>query len=530
LAAAAATLVLMSLLLYGTTALTEELPRFNTTYVHLGFVEAIAREGRLYPELDARFSWPAFFAGAAMVTELARIDLLDLARWFPLATTLLTLPALWVLMSAFTRDWRLLIGGLWCFLIANWVGQDYLSPQGFNMLLYVWFLGLAAWYLGRHQDARWLTAVRSWLGRHVAFLFPVKRPTTTWVEDPDDPPGADTAARIGVLSLLVAVVIGSATSHQLTPFAMLGSSLALVFVGRTRVRWLPVMVGVITITWVSLAAQAFLLGNLDSIIGQVGDAGGSAQVGIAGRVRGSFEHTVVVLTRIAFSVAIWGVAGLGILRRLRAGRWDVMAVAMAGAPLALVAVQSYGGEVFLRAFLFSLPATSFLVATALMPSGDRLSPARGVLIVVFSVVVSVGFVIARYGNERADLVTAAELSVVDDLYEAAPFGSAIVTINFNSPVRYRYVEQYDHFDFRPSLLDSTSASLASAVEVARAGRPGFLLVTRGQQTLEEQRGLPAGWWAALQTELDASPYFTVVARSADGTAYRLVPTASDESP
>jgi hypothetical protein len=55
-------------------------------------------------------------------------------------------------------------------------------------------------------------------------------------------------------------------------------------------------------------------------------------------------------------------------------------------------------------------------------------------------------------------------------------------------------------------------------------------VTRGQQTLEEQRGLPAGWWAALQTELDASPYFTVVARSADGTAYRLVPTASDESP
>ncbi|MEJ7696107.1 MAG: hypothetical protein WKF78_05665 [Candidatus Limnocylindrales bacterium] len=526
--AVAATLLLLSLILYGTTALTEALPRFNTTYVHLGFVDAISREQRLFPEMDARFSWPAFFAAGTMVSDLAGIDLLDLARWFPLATTLLTLPALWVLMSAFTSDWRLICGGLWFFLIGDWVGQDYFSPQGVNILLYVWFLGLAAWYLGRHQDARWLAEVRRWLNGHVPLLFPVTSRGYGSGDDPNGPAGVSTAQRTRVLSLLAAIVLASATSHQLTPFAMLGGSLAIAAVGRTRVRWLPVMVGVITITWVSLAAQSYLLGNLDSIIGQVGDAGASAQVGIAGRVRGSLGHTVVVLGRIAFSVAIWGTAGIGVLRRLREGRWDVAAVAMAGAPLALIAVQSYGGEVFLRAFLFSLPATSFLVAAALMPSGTEMSRARAALIVAFSLVVSVGFVTARYGNERADIVTQGEVDVVDDLYDAAPFGSAILTINFNSVVRYRYVEQYDHFEFAPDLVNSTSASLASALDIARAGRPGFLLMTRGQQALEELRGLRSGRWQALLTELDASPRSDVVARSADGVAYRVVPTPTGD--
>ena len=58
-------LVLLVLMLHGITAVLESQPRFPISWIHAGFVEFIDRTGTTVPGLDARWSWPGFFALAA---------------------------------------------------------------------------------------------------------------------------------------------------------------------------------------------------------------------------------------------------------------------------------------------------------------------------------------------------------------------------------------------------------------------------------------------------------------------------------
>lgn len=55
--------------LHGMPLLVEPLPRFPTAWLHAGFADHAAT-GQTLPLLDARFSWPGFFAGSALITEV----------------------------------------------------------------------------------------------------------------------------------------------------------------------------------------------------------------------------------------------------------------------------------------------------------------------------------------------------------------------------------------------------------------------------------------------------------------------------
>ena len=63
-------------------AVVEEQPRFATAWQHLGFLEYLDRTGGSAPALDARWSWPGFFAAAAFV-------LLGLSGYFDKAIRLI---------------------------------------------------------------------------------------------------------------------------------------------------------------------------------------------------------------------------------------------------------------------------------------------------------------------------------------------------------------------------------------------------------------------------------------------------------
>ncbi|MEK8170232.1 hypothetical protein NKH77_12205 [Streptomyces sp. M19] len=53
--------------LHALPAVLESEPRFATAWQHLGFLDYIGRTGEAVPNLDARWSWPGFFAGAEFV-------------------------------------------------------------------------------------------------------------------------------------------------------------------------------------------------------------------------------------------------------------------------------------------------------------------------------------------------------------------------------------------------------------------------------------------------------------------------------
>jgi hypothetical protein len=57
------------------------------------------------------------------------------------------LPALVFLFGGLTRDRRLVWLSCWIFYIANWVGQDYFSPQAFAYLQYLLLLGIVLRWL-----------------------------------------------------------------------------------------------------------------------------------------------------------------------------------------------------------------------------------------------------------------------------------------------------------------------------------------------------------------------------------------------
>ncbi len=510
---AVACILAMALILYGTPAIVEPLPRFNTVYVHLGLIEAIARAGRFFPEVDARFSWPLFFAAAAMISQLGQFDLLSVAAWFPFVTVLAVLPAMWILTYAFVNDRRLSLVALWFFVLANWVGQDYLSPQGLNLVMFVWFLALIAWLFKRTPGPG------DWAARLIART---RLPRQIFVDEIRGPIGP-VISRIGMLLVVVAIAFFSSASHQLTPFAMVGASVGLVAVGRTSLRSMPIIVAVIAVLWVSFAGQDYLLGNLAQLLRDVGDPTGNTGAGLAGRLRGSPGHLFVVAERIAFTVAFWSLAVAGIWRRARNGFWDVGAIALAVVPFGIIAFQSYGGEIFLRVFLFALPAMSFLAATAVFPVFYARSRAQTVALVVLSVALAVGFVIARYGNEVADIVEVGELQGADQAYKIIPQESLIATINYNSPIRYRYFDLYDYAEMQGEIADLTVPEIAKQLDDARDGRPAYLFLSRGQRALEELLGLPPEAWDRIAAEVDGSPLFQPEFQTPDASLYRYVP-------
>jgi hypothetical protein len=335
-------------------------------------------------------------------------------------------------------------------------------------------------------------------------------------------PAAGPWVRASLVVIVGLLAIVSVTSHQLTPFAMIAATALLVLFSRTTLRWLPVMIAIMTAVWVTFAGYTFLAGHLEPLLQDIGNPVGATQTGVVARLRGSEGHAFVVTERIAFSLAVWGVAGLGMLRRWWEGHWDIAAALLAGFPFGLIALQSYGGEIFLRVYLIALPAMAFFAAAAIRPGGIFRGWLTGLLVVALSMAAAGGFVVARYGNEIADIVTPGELEAVDRMQALAGPESVLATINYNSPIRYRNVERFDFFDIPSTHAPLPELEIVGMLSDYAQGRPALLLISRGQLALEGLNGATEAEVGAFLAGLDASPALEVAFRNDDATVYRLV--------
>ncbi|HEX2298738.1 MAG TPA: hypothetical protein VHH34_09505, partial [Pseudonocardiaceae bacterium] len=366
-----AQLTILVCCLHGVTALIEPLPRFAISWVHLGFVEYIGRTGTTAPVLDARFSWPGFFALVAFVTDSARWqDLLPLVKLTPLLSNLLFLLAFALLLRNFRASWRAAWFAAWLFCVLNWVGQDYFSPQGFGYWLYLIFIAiLVTWFRPADTDATVRTGAAGAAGtapdpgrrRAFAWLWPAGGLRSG--ELPARP--AEHAVRVALLLLLLGVFVVASASHQLTPFFMVGACAGLVLARRCLATGLPVLLVVILAAWISYLSVGYWSGHLADLLGGIGDLTGNVASSVGDRAAaGNAEHQQVVLVRIALTVALFLVAGFGVLRRRLRGLDDRVAVVLLLSPLLALGLQSYGGEITMRVYLFALPAACVLAAYA----------------------------------------------------------------------------------------------------------------------------------------------------------------------
>jgi hypothetical protein len=400
--------VLLVLVLQGTPALIEDVSRFSVTWRHLGVAESIMRTEALHPEVDAYFNWPGFFALSALVFEELGLDDPGAAiAWSSAALGLAYLAPLLVIARHFLGPGRAAWLALWIFYLANWVGQDYFSPQGLAYFAYLVVIGLVLTGVehgATHRRARFCCA---------AFLLAVTVPT-----------------------------------HQLTPL-VLGIALAAVAaVYRSRsVAFLSVAAFALVGLWLATGARTFVDGRLSQLVGDLGALGSTVGSSLGGRIEGSPGHLLVLEARIgvsAFVVAL-AVAGAVVLLRAqgRSRRW-LSLCALAIAPLALLALQAYGGEIGLRAYFFALPFYAVLAAGLLGGrEGIMWQASRTLAIGLVTLALLAAYPLTRYGNERLDAFTTGELRAVEAVYRVAPAGSTLVTlIDDGGPWKFRNYELY----------------------------------------------------------------------------------------
>jgi len=521
-------LFLLIFMLYGITTLVEEAPRFAAVYRHAGYTEYIMRTGSVDPGLDAYFNWPGFFVLSAFVTRVTGYhDILPLAAWAPVFFNLIYLGPLYMIYTSATTDKRLVWLGLWFFYLTNWIGQDYFSPQGFNFFLYLIIIAiLLKWFKVTTQAH---PRIPGRLERHLGRFSPLAQRLYMWLTVPDtlNTP-AQPRQRIALLISLVIIFALVVFSHPLTPFFVLASATALVVFRRCTPRWLPILMAIMIGTWIIFVAQPYLVEHLNDVTGNFGQVGNSLTANLAARVAGSSEHIFVIVMRVIMTAAVWGLAFIGAVFRLRRGYRDASYILLAIAPFSLIVANSYSGEMLLRIYLFSLPMMVFFAAALFyITSASGRSRKMTVAVTGVSLILLGSFLFTRYGNERMDYMTYAEVDSAHYLYSIAPPNSLLIGGWDNDPMQLQDLEKYNYVSLADISANAiTSQNVNAIVQFIQGQRhsDAYLIITRSQKAAAElSSGLPPEAFDWLENALLRSRKFILVYSNPDAQILEYAP-------
>ncbi len=517
-------LVAIIVSLHGLAPALEPYARPPTAWQHNGFVEYIARTGGADYALDARFSWPGFFALFAFVTRVAGVhDLEPILHWAPVASQLLYLAPMYLILRVMRANWRAQWLAAWLFATADWVGQDYFSPQGFGYLLYLVFIGiLLNWF---RPAARPVARVGR-TGRVRSF---VRGPFAS-----GEHPAAEISAGERTVLLFVLVVVFAVTtaSHQLTPFLILFVCGALVLVRRSTVRGLPILLGVMVAAWVSFMTTAYWAGHVDDLFSGVGALLSNLTGGVAGRVSKGSESLATVQTgRILIAATVMLVAALGFMRRRLRRIDDRVALVLLVVPFLAAGLQSYGGEIALRVYLFVIPGACVFAAYLFFPTTFT-APRRTLAVLTASVcglLIAGGFLFVRFGNENFEQVRPGDVHAFDAILAETPNNQINVVWLADPeddagyfPMMPWGATKMEHFDYTAVRAPLSPTDLTEVVR-ALLDRPGsYFVTTRGNEAYNHYNyGLPASYGGMMRAALAASPRLRPVEVNDDAAVYAL---------
>lgn len=504
--------LVLIVVVHGTTAVLYDEPRYAWTYPHLGVINLIAATGKANRQVDIYNNWPSFFALSAWFTKTSGLTAIAYAGWAQLWFNVFNVFAVRFALRGLTRDERVLWTAALLFVLGNWVGQDYLAPQAFGFALSLVVLGLCL-RCGREgvQPRFWPSrgpeAITSWFARAI---FP--RP-----EQGDEraaPPISPRAALFAGGACYVAIV----TSHQLSPVMLTVSVLLLALVTRKVPLWVPAAMAAIELWWV-LLAWSFLQAHFNLVDPGGGGAaapGRNLTQALAGAELSFYAPAAVMMLMAAL-------AAVGFVRRFAHGQRDLIAACLAAAPVGVVVVQSYGGEGPYRAYLFALPWLSFLAAFAFTSRRRRRGKVRMSLprLLVVTPVVGVCLLSAFFGQELANHVPSDDVRASLWYEQHAPAGSMRIDLAPNEPdrltARYPLVDLSDpatlvtQAQFTGHELGAADVPrLIHLIQQQRA-RPAYVVLSRLQEDYARLNGLlPAGSLTSFVGALEQSPAFGLV--------------------
>ncbi len=510
--------------LHALPALIEVEPRFATAWQHLGFLDYIDRTGSAVPDLDARWSWPGFFAVAAFVAKACGVgDLTEVIRWWPLAVQLLYLVPMFLLVRSMRASWRAKWTGLWVFVLSGWVGQDYFSPQGFTYLLYLAFAAiLLVWFRAPHV------------------IWTKRRPGEVEVEP------ANRRQQAVLLAVVIGLFAASVPAHQLTPFVMLGVLTGLVLIGKSELRGLPILFGVMVTVWIGFMAEPYWSGHFDELFGGVGGVGGNVSSSVSGRIEGgSSTHKLVLYVRVLLAGGVMAFACWGWWRRRFHHYRERSLLVLTFVPFLGFGMQSYGGEMALRVFMFALPGAALLTGLAFFPrtgvtakerEKDRVSLAP-LAALMAGLVLMGGFLVARWGNEPFERIRPGEVAAMEFVYAHDDPTVRLLwlsddPVNVVTPSMPWGAKDMEKVEYLPTLAPADPVLVSGLVKSLKdAGPNSYLMINRGQVAyLRMDVGYSATWESRLIRHLDERQELRKVFANADVTMYALRKQPAGEVP
>ncbi|MDY7101846.1 MAG: glycosyltransferase [Actinomycetota bacterium] len=505
-------------LLYGVAPAVYSLPRYAWLYKHLAVVEAIDERGGIDRLSSIYDNWAGFFGIAATLSGLLHIDPIRFAAWAELFFALVEALAVGYLVRGLTGRRQVAFGAVWLFTASNWVGQNYFAPQPLAFVFVVLALGVAVRELVPARAAPLRTIPGSFLADARRVLRP--RGVRSGLAGAAGHAQAVLASPAGLASVprpstavVVVLVLHTATvvTHQLSPFMSLAIFGGLTVLCDLRPRWLLVAMTAITLGWIGLASDYLL--NHTELFGALGDVRSNAGGAAAQRVVTEAESGRVIATVArSLSLGVWGLGAIGALVAIVRRRVDRRVLVMAGAPMAMLAVNGYGGEVIYRVFLFSLPAMAYLGADLLFGGADLLlgrngrlgigqrrrhravaAPAAFLLCLAFTA----AFVVVSYGRDRVNRMEPEELALVAWLDDHGAPESTVAVMFPNLPTTNTTEFVYSQFGLmwlpprsaeRPSYTPQELCDAAYAwAGVSRSGE-AYLIASESQFAYAEAYG------------------------------------------
>ncbi|MFI6474871.1 hypothetical protein ACIBL5_31955 [Streptomyces sp. NPDC050516] len=487
--------------------------------------------------------WPGFFAlNATLVRAFGVTSAQSYLNWAAIFYGLVLIPVLVFLYRTFSKDQRLVWTGVWIFEAANWVGQDYFSPQGMAFIIHLSVLAVVLRHFVRPGSAGGLRS-RDSLDPAAACV----------------PPSTTFRRRAVGVALLIPLIAAINCTHQLTPVMLCVSLLALQLTRRYRNAGPLAVAVLIMLVWDLTMGRPLFIETLASLKESAGSLLDNSRAGYAGQLTGpgpvlqGRADTLMVL--VIAALAAFAVAAR---RRLLKSALPLLLVSIA--PVPLLAVNDYGGEMLFRVYLFGLPGAAFFAAAALVPAsggavqvasqarpltGERrarepgrlgISPVTrhrisAVALPVVLLALGAGFLPAYYGKERMHYTPPAETALVTRAIDRAPPGSLILGAINAFPMALRRYDQLQHWYFVEQELPENTRILDDPVsylapQLPQDGRPAFVLLTRTQEIyIDSEALLPPGGFQELTAKLEASPLFRVTDRNAYGTVLEYRPAS-----
>jgi GT2 family glycosyltransferase len=498
--------------IYATTAILYDEPRYAWAYPHLGVINLIAATGTANRAVDIYNNWPSFFALNAWFTKTSGLAAIQYAGWAQLCFNVLNVFAMRFALRGLTRNERVLWTAGLFFVLGNWVGQDYLAPQAFAFALTLVVLGLSL-RCGRHPSRPRLAPTR-WVAAKATDIAKSVLPPRVADEESAPAPISRRAAVVagGVCSLAIV------TSHQLSPVMLIVSLLMLAVVTRRIGLWVPASLAVLELWWVALA-WAFLVAHFQLI--DTGGTGAAApERNLATALPGasvSFYAPAVVMALMA------GLGIVGFVRRLAQGRWDLVAACLVVAPVGVVAFQSYGGEGGYRAYLFALPWLSLLAAHACASRATPTGHVRLRIVPLFVAAAAVGgcLLFAFFGQEAANRVPSNDVRAALWYEQHAPSGSMRIDLAPDAPsrltMRYPVVDLSDpsslvtDAQFVGHRLGARDVTRLIGLIKQQRARPAYIVLSALQEDYARLEGLlPTGSLTSFVSALERSSAFRVV--------------------